>query len=110
MIGYSSTVVNGQLVPIAPKAGFSPIAFGPAFTGPAMWPRQGVYNVPPVLPSAGLQASMAPGAYGASPGQYPLPTQTGPNGSPWHLTKSPVLWGVGFLAAGLGMLHFIHFK
>lgn len=107
MIGYQSTVVNGQLVPIAPRAAFDPLAFGPAYTGPGMWPRQGVYNVPPVLPSPALQASMAPASYG---GTYPLPTATSETGNPFHPTKSPVLWGLGFLAAGLAGLHFIHYR
>lgn len=109
MIGYESAVVNGQLVNIAPMAGYSPIAFGPAYTGPGMWPRQGVYNVPPVLPSPGLQRSMAPASYGQS-GQYPFPTPTNDNGNPWSLTKSPVVWALAFLAVGLIMLYFIHYK
>ena len=109
MLGYESVVVNGQLIPIAPKAGYDPTAFGPAYTGPGMWPRQGVYNTPPVLPSAALQASMAPSSYGQS-GAYPFPTQAGENGGVWHPTKGPVVAGIVFLAAGLGLLHFVHYR
>jgi hypothetical protein len=109
MLGYESVVVNGQLVPIAPRQGYDPLAFGPAYTGPGMWPRQGVYNVPPVMPSMALQQSMAPASYGQS-GQYPFPTMASENGNPWSLKKSPVLWGVGFLVAGLGLLHYVHYK
>lgn len=109
MIGYESVVVNGQLVPIAPKAGYDPIAFGPAYTGPGMWPRQGVYNVPPVMPSPALQLSAAPAAYGQS-GSYPLPSASDNTGNPWSPTKGPVVFGIIALAGGLGLLHFVHYK
>ena len=109
MLGYESAVVNGQLVPIAPKQGYDPLAFGAAYTGPGMWPRQGVYNVPPVMPAPSLQYSMAPASYGQS-GTYPFPTAVGPGGNPLHGTRSPVLWAAGFLAAGLGLLYFVHYK
>lgn len=109
MLGYESAVVNGQLIPIAPRAGYDPIAFGPAYTGPNMWPRQGVYNVPPVLPSSALQASMAPASYGAS-GTTPFPTPYSETGNPWHPTKSPLVMGLAFLGGGLAMLHFVHFR
>lgn len=108
MIGYGSTVVNGQLIPIPVKSAFDPLTFGQAYTGPAYWPRQGVYNVPPVLPSGALAASMAPAAYGAS--GTPLPTPTSPSGNPFHPTKSPLWWGLGFLIIGILMLQHIHYK
>jgi hypothetical protein len=108
-IGYQSAVVNGQLVNVAPGAAFSPLAFGPAYTGPGMWPRQGVYNVPPVLPSASLQASMAPASYGQS-GTYPLPSATDHQGNPFSITASPLLWALAFLTLGLAMLYFIHYR
>lgn len=107
MLGYESQVINGQLVNVAPGQAFNPLTFGQAYTGPAMWPRQGVYNVPPVLPSLSLQSSMAPGAYG---GTYPMPTATNEKGSPWSLTKSPLWWGLGFLIIGILMLQHIHYK
>ena len=109
MLGYGSAVVNGQLVNIAEKAPYDPLIFGQAYTGPGMWQRQGVYNVPPVLPSPGLQSSMAPTAFGAT-GTYPFPTAAGPDGSPFHPTKSPLWWGLDFLVAGLAILHFIVYK
>lgn len=109
MIGYGSVGVNDQLVPIPVMAAYNPLAFGQAYTGPSMWPRQGVYNVPPVMPSAALQQSMAPASYGQS-GSYPYPTATDESGSPFSIKKSPLWWGLGFLAAGLAMLHFIHYK
>jgi len=109
MIGYQSAAVNDQLVNVAPGAAYTPLAFGPAYTGPGMWPRQGVYNVPPILPSPSLQRSMAPASYGAS-GSYPFPTATGETGSPFSLKGSPVLWAFGFLAVGLALLYFIHYK
>src|SRR5258707_540277 len=73
-IGYESEVVNGQLVNVAPKAAYDPLIFGQMFATGGMWPRQGVYNVPPVLPSAEGQASMTPEAFGAT-GTYPFPSR-----------------------------------
>jgi hypothetical protein len=54
-IGYGSAAVNAQLVPVPVTAAFDPLTFGQAYTGPGMWPRQGVYNVPPVLPAGSRQ-------------------------------------------------------
>lgn len=108
MLGYQSAVVNGQLVNVAPKAGYDPLIFGQAYTGPAYWPRQGVYNVPPVLPSAGLQGSMAPATYGYT--GMPIPTATNENGSVWSFTKAPVIMGLLFLFAGILMLQHIHYR
>lgn len=109
MIGYESAVVNGQLVNIAPKAAFDPLIFGAMYTTGGMWPRQGVYNVPPVLPSASLQAAAAPESYGSS-GSYPYPSASDEQGSPFSMTKSPLWWALGFLVVSLLMLHFIHYK
>lgn len=111
MIGYGSAAVNDQLIPVPVKSAFDPIAFGAAYTGPS-WPRQGVYNVPPVVPSAALQSSMSPAAYGGTPGMgsNPAPTAMSESGNPFHLTKSPVLWVLGFIVLALLALHFIHFK
>lgn len=108
MLGNSSEVVNGQLVNVAIKQGYNPLTFGQAYTGPGFWPRQGVYNVPPVMPSAALQNSMAPAAYGGT--GTPMPSALGDNGSPFHPTKSPLWWGLGFLVVGILMLQHIHFK
>lgn len=113
MLGYGSEVVNGQLVPVAVKQSFDPLTFGQAYTGPAYWPRQGVYNVPPVVPSASLQSSMAPAQYGATApalGGHSLPTALSENGNPFHPTKSPLWWALGFLVVGILMLQHIHFK
>lgn len=107
MLGYETQVVNGNMVNVAPGQAFNPLTFGQAYTGPAMWPRQGVYNVPPVLPSAALQGTMAPQSYGA---MYPAPTATSESGSPFHLTKSPLWWGLGFLVIGILMLQHIHYR
>jgi hypothetical protein len=108
VIGYETQVVNGQMVNVAPGQAYNPLTFGQAYTGPAMWPRQGVYNVPPVLPSQALQNVQSPLAYGSS--GFPVPTATGPSGSPFHPTKSPLWWGIGFLIVGILMLQHIHYK
>lgn len=104
MLGYETQVVNGQMVNVAPGAGYNPIIFGQAYTGPGMWPRQGVYNVPPVLPAGSLQGSMAPASYGYT-GQ-PVPS----NGSPFSPTKSPLWMALLFLFAGILMLQHIHYR
>lgn len=108
MLGYQTQVVNGQMVNVAPKAGYDPIIFGQSYTGPAYWPRQGVYNVPPVMPSGGLQESMAPSSYGYS--GFPVPSATSESGNPHHLTKSPVWMAVAFLIVGVLMLQYVHYK
>lgn len=109
MLGYTTQSVNSQLVTVAPGAGYDPIIFGAAYTGPGYWPRQGVYNVPPVLPSGSLQNSMAPSSYGAS-GTPTLPTSSSGSGSPFHPTKSPLWMALGFLVVGILMLQYIHYK
>lgn len=107
MIGYGSVAVNDQLVPVPVQQAYNPLTFGQAYTGPAYWPRQGVYNVPPVLPSAALQSSQAPIAYG---NVSTLPSNSSEKGSPFHPTKSPLWMALIFLVGGLAMLHYIHYK
>jgi hypothetical protein len=108
MLGYESSVVNGQLINVAPRAGFDPIIFGQAYTGPAYWPRQGVYNVPPVMPSGALQGSMAPSQYGYT--GIPVPTSSSDSGNVLHPTKGPVVFGLLFLIVGVLMLQYIHYR
>lgn len=108
-IGYGSAAVNAQLVPVPVTAAFDPLTFGQAYTGPGMWPRQGVYNVPPVQPAGSLQSSMAPSAYGAT-GAYSVPTPASESGNPFHPTKSPLIFALVFLFAGVLMLQHIHYK
>ena len=107
-IGYGSAAVNAQLIPVPVQAAFDPLTFGQAYTGPGMWPRQGVYNVPPVLPSGALQNSMVPSSYGAT--GSPMPTASSESGNPFHPTKSPLVFALVFLFAGIFMLQYIHYK
>lgn len=111
-LGYTSQVINGQLVNVAPEQAFNPLTFGQAYTGPGMWPRDGVYNVPPILPSPSLASSMVPTSYGANPGTgaFPFPTALNEKGSPFSLTKSPLWWALGFLAIGLLALQHVHWR
>lgn len=106
MLGYETTVVNGQMVNVAPKQGFDPLTFGQAYTGPGRWPRQGVYNVPPVLPSAEMRTGMPPELYGST---YNEPTAMSESGSPFHRTKSPLWWALGFLIIGILLLQHVHY-
>ena len=108
MLGYETQVVNGQMVNVAPAAGYDPLIFGQAYTGPAYWPRQGVYNVPPVQPSGALQGTMAPSQYGYT--GYQVPTATDEKGSPFSFTKSPLWLALIFLFAGILMLQHIHYR
>jgi hypothetical protein len=107
-LGYTSQVINGQLVPVAPEQAFNPLSFGQAYAPSGMWQRQGVYQVPPVMPSASMQSSMVPSSFGSS--GFPMPTATSEAGNPFHPTKSPLWWGLGFLIIGILMLQHIHYK
>lgn len=102
-IGYTSAVINSQLVNVAPLAAYNPLVFAGAYSGPA-WPRQGVYDVPPVMPSA----EMTFGQTGGSVGTFP--TATDESGSPFSIKKSPLWWALGFLAASLLFLHYVVYK
>jgi hypothetical protein len=105
MLGYETEVVNGQMVNVAPKAAFDPLVFAGAYSGPA-WPRQGVYDVPPVMTSPDNVSSS--GIYGGSQNAYP--TATDENGSPFSLKSSPLWWALGGLAAALLFLHYVVYK
>lgn len=110
---WGSDTVNGQLVPRAPASAFYPLTFSGQYTGPGMWPKQGTYQVPPVLPPAYTSNTMAPGQFGnATPmptsGGSVMPTSMSQTGNPWHATKSPLLFAFGALVIGLFMLHYIH--
>jgi len=107
-LGYGSAAVNAQLVPVPVKSAFDPLTFGTAYTGPGMWPRQGVYNVPPVMPAGSLQSSMAPAAYGGT--GFSVPTPASESGNPFHPTKSPLIFALVFLFAGVLMLKHIHYR
>lgn len=108
LIPWGSNVVNGQLVPQAPTQAFDPLTYGPSYTGPAFYPRQGVYSIPPVVPTNGASSM------GNSPSMSNIngnfPTAASETGNPFHPTKSPLLFAFGFLVAGYLMLHYIHYK
>ena len=112
MIGYESQVVNGQLINVAPGQGYNPLTFGAMYTGPGMWPRNGVYNVPPVTPSPGTWegSDMTSGSAG---GGQPHPTAGSitKNGNTNYFspTKSPLIWALLFLGGGLALLNWVHY-
>jgi hypothetical protein len=113
-LGYESQVVNGQLINVAPGQGFAPLTFGSAYTGPGFWPRNGVYNVPPVVPAAGTWEGSTTDAMGSASGGQPHPTAGAINANGgtnyFHPTKSPLIWAVAFLAGGLALLHWVHYS
>jgi hypothetical protein len=107
---WGSDTVNGQLVPRVPSSAVFPLTFSAAYTGPAMYPKQGTYQVPPVLPASYMANNNAPGQYGnATPGAGgTTPMSMSETGNPWHPTKSPLLFAFGALVLGLFMLKYIH--
>lgn len=107
MIGYGSAAVNDQLIPVPVRAAYDPIMFGGAYTG-ISYPRNGVWNVPPVVPNgavAGGGAGLAPSTPTTA---NPAPTAMSPSGNPLHPKYSPVLWALGFLVLALILLHKVH--
>jgi hypothetical protein len=111
VIGYESEIVNSQLVNVAPAQAFNPLVFGRSYVPVGAWPRQGVYNVPPVLPpGGGLAKAMAPAAYGGTGAYGVTPSSVDSSGSPFSLKSSPLWWAIGFLVVGLLMLHFVHYR
>lgn len=96
------------MINTAPRAAYSPIIFGNAYVGPAMHMRQGQYTLPPVLPSAAMQAGASSENVAFS--GAPVPTATSETGNPFHPTKSPLIFALLFLAAGILMLQHIHYK
>lgn len=113
MIGYESAAVNDQLVNVAPGQAYAPLAYGSELSGPGFWPRNGVFNTPPVVPSPGAQAGMAPTQIGSGAnygGSVPMPSTGSASGNPFHLTKSPLMWALLFLVGGMAMLMYIHYR
>ena len=113
MLGYESQAVNDQLVNVAPGQAYTPTVFGNQYTGPGFWQRNGVFNVPPVVPSPADQAGMAPTQLGSGAnygGSIPMPTQSDADGNPFHPTKSPLIWAIGMFIIGILMLQYIHYK
>lgn len=112
-VGYESAQVNNQLVNVAPGQAFAPLAYGAELSGPGFWPRNGVFNTPPVMPSPAIsvgQAMSQTGTYGAG---NPMPTAASVNGKGvnfFHPTKSPLTMGLIFLIVGILMLQYIHYR
>lgn len=103
MIDWGSNVVNGQLVPQAPTSAFFPLTMGAQYRGPGMWPRQGTYQVPPVVPSPANAPQIAPSSMGRGP-------DTGDSSSgSFHPTRGTILFAFGALVVGLFMLRYIHY-
>jgi hypothetical protein len=116
-ISWGSDAVNGQLVPRTPASAFYPLVFSAEYTGPGVWPKQGTYQVPPVVPGAYQQAVGAPGAMGTAAGSPMVqagtgttPTNASTSGNPWHPTKGIIVFAFAFLVLSLFGLQYIHWK
>jgi hypothetical protein len=112
-VSWGSDTVNGQLVPRYPASAVFPLVFSAQYTGPGMWPKQGTYQVPPVLPSVQGRYQSAPGSYGNASAPNVItgpafPTVSSETGNVFHPTKSPLVFGLLFLVVGILMLHHIH--
>ena len=108
-IPWGSNVVNGVLVPQAPNSAIFPLDMGAQYRMPGAYPRQGSYQVPPVIQSPML----GPEPIGAS-GTYPTGTQdvgpeAGRSSNPWHPTQGVIIFGFGALIIGLFALQYIHY-
>lgn len=108
-IGYGSAVVNSQLIPIPVKAAYDPLVFAGAYSGPG-WPRQGVFDVPPVMPSSDSSSGYAWSNPSGDAVGSAFPTATDAQGSPFSLKSSPLWWAVGFVVAALLFLHYVVYK
>jgi hypothetical protein len=106
MLGYQSQVINGQLVSVAPAQSYNPLAFGQNYAPSGYWPNQGVYQIPPVMPSATAAATTNPLAYGA----ITLPTSSDETGSPFSLMKGPIWFWIACGVIGFLLLRYIHFR
>lgn len=117
-VSWGSDVVNGQLVPRTPASAIFPLVFSAEYTGPGVWPKQGTYQVPPVVPGAYLQSSTAPGQMGsaggggsgAAIGGTVHPTNASATGNPWHPKHGIIVVAFLFLALSLFGLHYIHWR
>lgn len=103
---WGSDAVNGQLVPRVPASAVYPVVYSPQYSGPGFWPRQGSWQVPPVVSNPAMAARMAPSTGSSS---YPtVVTQTDETGNPFHPTKGTIVFGFGALVLGLFLLRYIH--
>lgn len=110
-----SAQVNSQLVPQYPWDGIDPLIIGGTYTGPALYPQQGVYQIPPVMPAPSDLAGQAT-IQGATPaassgkGIISPPTTASATGNPMHPTKGPVVFAILFLAISLIGLQWVHWR
>jgi hypothetical protein len=103
MISWGSNSVNGQLVTQPPTSAVFPLTMGAQYRGPGFWPRQGSYQVPPVIPSVAMQPQISPNATGSIDTGPPLSA-----GGLFHPTQGTIIFAFIALALGLFGLHYIH--
>lgn len=114
-VGYETAQINSQLLNVAPAQSFAPVTYGAAYTGPGFWPRNGVFNVPPVTPSPGTTGhggNTATGLTAANGSPSPTAGALSADGTAnfFHMGKSPLIWALGFLALSLLLLHKVHYR
>ncbi len=106
-IPWGSNVVNGQLIPQAPSSAFWPTTMGSQVRGPGFWPRQGTWQVPPVVPNPAMAPYMAPSAGIA--GQSSSGNASATSSNPFHPTQGTIIFALGALFLGIFMLRYIHY-
>lgn len=114
-VGYETSQINSQLLNVAPAQSYTPVTYGSAYTGPGFWPRNGVFNVPPVTPAPGTTGQGGTTSTGLTAANgSPSPTSgalTSSGGANYfHMGKSPLVWALLFLGVALLALHKIHYK
>lgn len=115
LIGEGSGQVNSQLVPRVPFDSVNPLIFGGTYSGPAGYPQQGVYQVPPIPPAI---SDLAGAATYEGPGPVPVgggggtsaPTSADMMGNVFSPSKGPVVMALLFLVVSLIGLQWIHWR
>lgn len=108
MIGYGSEAVNDQLIPLPPQTAFHPLVFGQI--SESYWPMVGSYQQPPVMSPQFTNFGNTPPWSGYTSGAGSAPATSSAASNPFHLTKSPLWWALGFLALSLFVLHKVFWK
>lgn len=114
LIGEGSGQVNSQMVPRYPYDAVNPLIFGGTYSGPAAYPQQGVFSIPPVIAASSDMAAAAtiegPGPVPVGGGSGVAPTVADSVGNVFSPSKGPVVMALLFLAVSLIGLQWVHWR